>query len=95
MSETIHGRPSSMLAYRPEGPDQVRATGPAQGLMAGASNFTPQDQAGEENLVRYLTEAKNGVRKYGAAVHGTGGEYFSTDIFNGAQFDRVGDGTEA
>jgi hypothetical protein len=94
MADMIHGRPSAMQAYRPEGPNQVEATGPAQGMMASASNFTPQDQTGEGNLVQYMTEAKQGVRKYGSTVNGTGGEYLTTDIFNGVQFDRV-DGTEA
>lgn len=91
----IHGRPSSMLAYRPEGPETVQATGPVSGIMAQQTRFTSQDQTGERNLVRYLTDAKQGVERYQVSVNGTGAEYAGTDIFNAGLFDRVGAETEA
>lgn len=95
MSERIHGRPSSMLAYRPEGPTEVRAAGPVSGQVAVNANFPQQDQPAEENLIRYMSEARQGAEKIRSAVNRNGGVYSDVDLFNGVQFDRVGDGTGA
>ncbi|MBB4906421.1 hypothetical protein [Actinophytocola algeriensis] len=87
--DSIHGRPSSMLAYRPEGPEQVRAAGPVSGLMAREADFTDRDQAGEQNLVRYMTAAQHGVTAHRTGVNGTGTEYDATDQANADPFDRM------
>jgi hypothetical protein len=87
MSERIHGLPSSMTAYRPEGPAVVAATGPVSGPIAGNANFTARDQAAEQNLVRYMSDARQGADEFRTTVNRNGGEYETTDLFNGSLFD--------
>jgi hypothetical protein len=89
--DRIHGQPSSMLGYRPEGPKEVRATGPVPGLVAQEANFTSRDQAGEQNLVRFMTDANQGVERHRTGVNGTGAEYVATDDVNAERFDRAGE----
>ena len=94
MTDRIHGRTSSMLAYRPVGPETVRAAGPVSGIMAQQVDFTSQDQTGEQNLVRYLAAANQGVRTYQDSVNGTGAAYASTEDANASGINSIAE-TEA
>jgi hypothetical protein len=95
MTDRIHGRPSSMLAYQPEGPKQVRAAGPVRGMMAQQANFTTKDQDAEQNLVRYMGDADQGVQRYRVSVNSMGGEYAESADFHAGQFTRISTGREA
>jgi hypothetical protein len=94
MTDRIHGRSSSMLAYRPVGPETVRAAGPVSGIMAQQVNFTSQDQTSEQNLVRYLADANQGVQRYQASVNGTGSAYADTEEANARGINSIAE-TEA
>jgi hypothetical protein len=87
--DRIHGQPSSMLAYRPEGPKKVRPAGPVPGIMAREVGFTTRDQDGEQNLVRYMSDARQGVDEHRTGVNGTGAGYSEADLFNAGQFSRA------
>ena len=95
MTDRIHGRPSSMLAYRPEGPETVQAPGRVSGIMAQQINFTTKDETAEQNLVRYMADSEQGVQTYRTSVNGTGVQYADTENVNADQLRSVGDRTGA